>query len=175
MRNSDIAKFETRAEHNTELWQYAQRQPLAYDKTTKETIAQHLKEHKKEYRGDIKIRQRQPQADNASGISSENNKISKAVSSRKPKKPQVGTSRSRKSSATPVTSIASSTAASSATSSTVTPTISKSKRNKETPDYFGFESSVSSVGDPKTMPAPKRQKRHNRKGNSGGGLTTASS
>ena len=39
VRNSDIAKFGTRAERNTELWQYAQRRPLPYEKTTEEKIA----------------------------------------------------------------------------------------------------------------------------------------
>ena len=39
VRNSDIAKFGTRTERNTELWQYARRRPLPYDKTTEEKIA----------------------------------------------------------------------------------------------------------------------------------------
>ena len=125
---------------------------------SRKKIAQQLKEFKKKHRGDIKIRHRQPQADNASGILSANSNISKAISSRKPKKPHVGASRSRKWSATPNTSIASSTAASSATSSTVTPTTSKSKRNRKAPDCFGLESSVCSVSDPETMPVPQRQK-----------------
>ena len=34
VRNSDIDKFRTGAESNTELWQYAQRRPLPYDKPT---------------------------------------------------------------------------------------------------------------------------------------------
>ena len=56
VRNSDIAKFGTRADRNTELWQFAQRRPLPYDKTTEENIGQHSKDLKKKYRGDIKIR-----------------------------------------------------------------------------------------------------------------------
>ena len=59
VRNSDFAKFGTRAERNTELWQNAQRRPLPYDKTTEEKTAQHSKELKIKYRGDIKIRHRQ--------------------------------------------------------------------------------------------------------------------
>ena len=39
LRNNDIANFRTRAERNTDLWQYAQRRPLPYDKTTEEKIA----------------------------------------------------------------------------------------------------------------------------------------
>ena len=57
VRNSDIAKFGTRAKRNTKLWQGAQRRPLPYDKTTEEKL-QHSKELKKKYRGDIKIRHR---------------------------------------------------------------------------------------------------------------------
>ena len=40
VRNSDIAKFGTRTERDTELWQYAQRRTLPCDKTTEEKIAQ---------------------------------------------------------------------------------------------------------------------------------------
>ena len=47
VRNSDIAKFGSKAERNTDLWQYTQRRPLPYDKTTEEKIAFHLKELKK--------------------------------------------------------------------------------------------------------------------------------
>ena len=54
-----MAKFVTRAERNTELWQYAQKRPLPNEKTTEEKIAQHSKELKKNYRGDIKLRHRQ--------------------------------------------------------------------------------------------------------------------
>ena len=52
VRNSDVAKFGTRAERNTDLWQYAQRRPLPYEKTTEEKLAQHTKDLKKKYRGD---------------------------------------------------------------------------------------------------------------------------
>ena len=97
VRNYDIAKFDTRAERKTELWQYAQRRPLPYEKTTEEKIAQHTKDLKKKYRGEIKIRQRPTQSDAASGVSSANSNISKAMSSRKPKKPQPGSTRSSKS------------------------------------------------------------------------------
>ena len=72
VRNNDISKFGTRAERNTDLWQYAQRRPLPYDKTTKEKIAQHIKDPKKKYRGEIKIRHRPTQSDAASGVSPAN-------------------------------------------------------------------------------------------------------
>ena len=38
VRNSDIAKFGTSAERNTDLWEYAKRRPLPYEKTTEEKI-----------------------------------------------------------------------------------------------------------------------------------------
>ena len=56
VRNSDVAKFGTKAKQNTYLWQYAQRRPLQYDKTTEETIAAHPKESKNKYCGDVKNR-----------------------------------------------------------------------------------------------------------------------
>ena len=146
VRNSDIAKFGTRAERNTELWQYTQRRPLPYEKTTEEKIAQHTKDLKKKYRGEIKIQptHRPTQSDAASGVSSANSKISKAMSSGKPKKPQPGSDRSSNLSTNLNTSNASSIAASSVTSSTASPSTSKTKRNRRAPDYFDFENSVCS-------------------------------
>ena len=47
VRKSDVAKFGTRAERNTDLWQCAQGRPLPCDKTTEEKIAQHTKDLKK--------------------------------------------------------------------------------------------------------------------------------
>ena len=161
VRNSDIAKFSTRAERHTDIWQYAKRRPLPYEKTTEEEISQHTKDLKKKYRGEIKIRHRPTQSDAASGVSSANSSISKAMSSGKPKKPQAGGKRSRQSSTAFNTSNTSSAAASSAASSTVSPTTSKTKRNRRAPDCFGFENSVCSVSDDSVAPAPKRSKTAN--------------
>ena len=136
VRNSDIAKFGTKAERHVDLWQYDQRRPLPYDKATEEKIAFHSKELKKKHRGDIKIWHRQ--ADSTSGVLPANSKISKTMSTRKPSKPQTSTSCSRKSTSTPNTSAA---------SSTWSPTTSKSKRNRRASDYYEFESSVCSVSD----------------------------
>ena len=158
VRNSNIAKFGTRAERNTDLWEYAKRRPLPYEKTTEEKISQHTKELKKKFRGEIKIRHRPTQSDAASGVSSENSNISKAMASRKPKKPQVGGKRSRNTSATLNASNASSVAASSVTSSAASPSTSRNKRTRRAPDYFGFESSVCSVSDDSAAPAHKKQK-----------------
>ena len=161
VRNSNIAKFGTQAERTTELWQYAQRRPLPYNKTTEEKISQHTKDLKKKYRGEIKIRHHPTQSDVASGISSANSNISKSMSSRKPKKPQAARNRSRQSFVTLNTSNASSVAASSVTSSAASPTTSKSKRNKKAPDYFGSESSLCSVSDNDSVSVPKRHKSTN--------------
>ena len=155
VRNNDIAKFGTRAERNTDFWQNAQRRPLPYGKTTEEKIAQHTKDLKKKYRGEIKIRHRPNQSVAASGVLSANSNISMAMSSREPKKPQRGSNRSRQSSTTLNTSNASSVAASSVTSSTPSPSTSKTKRNRRAPVYFGFESSVCSVSDDSAAPAHK--------------------
>ena len=138
VRNSDIAKFE----RNTDLWEYAKRRPLPYEKTTEEKISQHTKELKKKFRWEIKIRHRPTQSDAASGVSSANTNISKAMASRKLKKPQAGGKRSRNTSATLNTSNTSSVAASSVTSSAASPSSSRNKRTRRAPDYFGFESSV---------------------------------
>ena len=138
VRNSDIAKFGTRAERNTDLREYAKRRPLPYEKTTEEKISQHTKELKTEFRGEIKIRHRPTQSDAASGVSSANSNISKAMASRKPKKPQVGGKRSRNTSATLNTSNASSVAASSVTSSAASPSTSRNKRTRRAPRLFRF-------------------------------------
>ena len=55
VRNSNIAKFGTRVERNTEVWQYAQRRPLLYEKTTEEKIAQHTKDLKRNILGRSKF------------------------------------------------------------------------------------------------------------------------
>ena len=83
------------------------------------------------------------------------------MSSRKPKKPQTGTSPSHKSSAKAKTSAASPIAASSANSSIASPKTSKTTLDPKAPDYFGFECSVCSISDHETMPAPKRQRPDN--------------
>ena len=93
-----------------------------------------MKDLKKKYRGEIKIRHRPTQSDAASGVSSANSNNSKAMSSRKPKKPHVGGKRSRQSSTALDTSNAFSVAASSAASSTASLTTSKTKRNCRAPD-----------------------------------------
>ena len=125
---------------------------------TEEKIAQHTKDLKKKFRGEIKIRHRPNQSDAASRVSSANSNISKAMASRKPRKPQAGGKRSRTTSTTLNTSNASSVAASSATSSVASPSTSHTKRNRRAPDYYGFESSVCSLSDDLAAPVSKKQR-----------------
>ena len=157
VRNSDIAKFGTRAERNTDLWEYAKRRPLPYEKTTEEKIAQQNKDLKKKFHGEIKIRHRPNQSDAASGVLSANSNISKAMASRKPRKPQAGNKHSRTTSTTLNTSNASSVAAS-ATSSVASPSTSHTKRNRRAPENYGFESSVCSLSDDSAAPVSKKQR-----------------
>ena len=86
VRDSDLAKFGTKAERSTNLWVYAQRRPAPYEKTTEFKIAKHSNDLKKQKRGEIKIRHRQ--RDTTSVVSSVNSNVSRALTVRKPTKPQ---------------------------------------------------------------------------------------
>ena len=85
VRDSDLAKFGTKAERSTNLWVYAQRRPAPYEKTTEFKIAKHSNDLKKQKRGEIKIRHRQ--RDTTSVVSSVNSNVSRALTVRKPNKP----------------------------------------------------------------------------------------
>ena len=87
VRDSDLAKFGTKAERSTNLWTYAQRRPAPYEQTTETKIAKHSNDLKNQERGEIKIRHRQP--DTKSVVSSVNSDISRALTVRKPVKPQL--------------------------------------------------------------------------------------
>ena len=56
VRDSDLAKFGTKAERSTNLWTYAQRRPALYEQTTETKIAKHSNDLTKQKRGEIKIR-----------------------------------------------------------------------------------------------------------------------
>ena len=87
VRDSDLAKFGTKAERSTNLWVCAQRRPAPYEKTTEFKIAKHSNDLKKQKRGEIKIRHRQ--RDTTSVVSSINSNVSRALMVRKPTKPQL--------------------------------------------------------------------------------------
>ena len=81
-----MAKFGTKAERATNLWTYAQRRPAPYEQTTETKIAKHSIDLKKQKRGEIKIRHRQ--RDTTSVASFENSNATRALTVRKPRKPQ---------------------------------------------------------------------------------------
>ena len=86
VRDSDLAKFGTKAERTTNLWTYAQRTPAPYEQTTETKIAKHSNDLKKQKREEIKIRHRQ--RDTTSVVSSVNFNVTRALTVRKPTKPQ---------------------------------------------------------------------------------------
>ena len=86
VRDSDLAKFGTKAERSTNLWAYAQRRPAPYEQTTETKIAKHSNDVKQQKRGEIKIRHRQ--RDTTSVVSSVNSNVSRGLTVRKPAKPQ---------------------------------------------------------------------------------------
>ena len=79
VRNSDIAKFGTRAERDTDLTQYIKRRPK---KISEKTIEQKIHKHKRDLirksTGDKKIKRNRKQADDVSVISSGRSCISSA-------------------------------------------------------------------------------------------------
>ena len=86
VRNSDLAKFGTKAERATNLWTYAQRRPAPYEQTTETKISKHSNDLKKQKRWENKIRHRQ--RDTTSVVSSVNSNGTRALTVRKPTKPQ---------------------------------------------------------------------------------------
>ena len=54
VRDSDLAKFGTKAERSTNLWVYAHRCPAPYEKTTEFKIAKHSNDLKKQKSGETK-------------------------------------------------------------------------------------------------------------------------
>ena len=87
VRDSDYAKFGTKAERSTNLWTYAQQRPTPYEQTTETKIAKHSNDLKKQKRGEKKIRHRQ--RDTTSVVSSVNSNVLRALTVRKPVKPQL--------------------------------------------------------------------------------------
>ena len=86
VRDSDFAKFGTKAERATNLWTYAQRRPAHYEQTTETKIPKHSNDLKKQKRGEIKIRHRQ--RDTTSVVSSVNSNVTRALTVQKSSKPQ---------------------------------------------------------------------------------------
>ena len=55
VRDSDLAKFGTKAERSTNPWAYAQRRPAPYEQTTEIKMAKHSNDIKKQKRGKSKF------------------------------------------------------------------------------------------------------------------------
>ena len=85
-RDSDLAKFGTKAERANNLWTYAQRRPAPYEQNTETKMAKQSNDLKKQKRGEIKNRHRQ--RDITSVVSSVNSIVTRALTVRKPSKPQ---------------------------------------------------------------------------------------
>ena len=77
VRNSDIAKFGTRAERETELTQYIERRPKKInEKTLEQKIQQHKQDLFRKNTGEKKIKRNRRQTDDVSVVSSGRSRIS---------------------------------------------------------------------------------------------------
>ena len=71
VRNSDIAKFGTKAERDTDLGQYIQRRPKTiYEKTIEQKIKKHKRDLVRKNTGDKKIKRNKKQSDDIGVVSS---------------------------------------------------------------------------------------------------------
>ena len=88
IRNSNLAKFGTKAERNTELQVYANQRPkLPTGKTTEEPINHHAKESGKKLEGGKRMKHRKV-ADDVSTVSSIHSNVTRALRVRMPTKPK---------------------------------------------------------------------------------------
>ena len=88
IRNSDLVKFGTKAERQTDLQIYANRRPkVPSGKITEELINQHAKEAKKKIEGNKRMKHRKI-ADDASAVSSIHSNVTRALRVRMPTKPK---------------------------------------------------------------------------------------
>ena len=88
IRNSDLAKFGTKAVRQTELQMYANRRPkIPSGKTTEDLINQHAKEARKKLEGNKRMKHRKI-ADDAIAVSSIPSNVTRALRVRMPTKPK---------------------------------------------------------------------------------------
>ena len=88
IRNSNLAKFGTKAERDTELQVYANRRPKSpTGKTTEELINHHAKESRKKLEGGKRMKHRKV-ADDVSTVSSIHSNVTRAIRARMPTKPK---------------------------------------------------------------------------------------
>ena len=88
IRNSDLAKFGTKAERQTEHQMYANRRPtIPSGKTTENLINQHAKEARRKLEGKKRMKHTKI-ADDASAVSSIHSNVTRALRVRMPTKPK---------------------------------------------------------------------------------------
>ena len=87
IRNSNLAKFGTKAERETELQEYDRRPKLQTGKTTEELISHHAKESRKKLEGGKRMKHRKV-ADDVSTVSSIHSNVTRALRVRMPTKPK---------------------------------------------------------------------------------------
>ena len=88
IRNSDLAKFGTKAERQTDLQIYANRRPkVPSGKITEDLINQHAREARKKFEGNKKMKHRKI-ADDDSAVSSIHSNVTRALKVRMPIKPK---------------------------------------------------------------------------------------
>ena len=88
IRNSDLAKFGTKTERQTELQIYANRRPkIPARKTTEELISHHAKELRKKLEGGKRLKHRKL-TDDVSTVSSIHSNVTRALRVRMPTKPK---------------------------------------------------------------------------------------
>ena len=88
IRTSDLAKFGTKAERQTDLQIYANRRPkVPSGKITEDLINQHAREARKKLEGNKKMKHRKI-SDDASAVSSNHSIVTRALKVRMPTKPK---------------------------------------------------------------------------------------
>ena len=151
VRNSDIAKFGTQLERQTQLKAYADRRgPRSGEKLVEELIQSHVKKFTRKLKGDKKMTHRK--RDPGSGVSSSKSNISRAMRGRIPKKLKFLTMRNQQPEASTVSHSEQPTTSSTNTTATTQPPRS-SDRTRRSPSYYGFESPSP---DSTSAPRPKR-------------------
>ena len=88
IRNSDLAKFGTKSEHQTELQMYANRRPKTpTGKITEDVISCHANEARRKLEGSRRMKNRKI-ADDVSAVSSIHSNVTRALKVRMPTKPK---------------------------------------------------------------------------------------
>ena len=176
-RDSDLAKFGTKAERSTNLWAYAQRRPAPYEQTTETKIAKDSNDVKRQKRGEIRIGHRH--RDTTSVVSSVNSNVSRALTVSKPAKPQPKRSRytvasnendNATASEQPLISIVP-TPPMSSSQDPVTSSASQEQqaaRKRKRPQFYGFAdadiSPTSSLASSSSNKSKKRKSKKEKKG-----------